>query len=313
MTIINQAKSAYGSVSGEGFPEMDQHWTDMISKLVTGKSTPDEAAVMMERAAQSVRGHADNANRVTVRHVWKPVALLTAIGGGAIYIVVAGVMAFRKSRRPGRKDPAAGRMSLRWPSVVLFVGPAIVLYTAFVIAPSAQSFGWSTQRWDGLTKMIPVGLVHFQRLLFESDGFWDALKNNLFIMLVIPVFILPLSLFLAACISRAVWGSGFFRVVFFFPNLLGAVAAALLWMHLYNPQGGPINEILEPFCPAINFVCGNLWALFGRPWAPMTFKGFAWLSGDHLYWALVPMSVWGACGFYMVLFLAAMQGIPREL
>ena len=45
-------------------------------------------------------------------------------------------------------------------------------------------------------------------------------------------------MFLAACISRNVWGSKLFRVVFFFPNLLGGVAATLLWLHVYNPQGG---------------------------------------------------------------------------
>jgi len=307
--MLNQAKSAYGTVSGEGFPEMDQHWVDMITDLVvTGKATPDQAALMMERAAESVRNRAADPDRVTVRHIWKPVALLGAIGGGAVYIVAAAMLAFRKGRRAGKKDPTAGRMSLRWPSVVLFVGPALLLYTAFVMVPSVQSLGWSTQRWDGLTKMVSVGLLHFRRLLFESDGFWEALKNNLFIMLVIPVFILPLSLFLAACISRAVRGSAFFRVVFFFPNLLGGVAAALLWMHLYNPKGGPINAFLA-WAGQAAASCG----LTGLGEGLKAFTNFEWLSVDHLYWALVPMSVWGACGFYMVLFLAAMQGIPREL
>ncbi|MCY2930481.1 MAG: sugar ABC transporter permease [Planctomycetota bacterium] len=177
-----------------------------------------------------------------------------------------------------------------------------------MIAPSAQSFGWSTQRWDGLTKMIPVGLVHFQRLLFESDGFWVALTNNLFIMLVIPMFVLPLSLFLAGCISRGVRGAGFFRVVFFFPNLLGGVTATLLWMHLYNPKAGMINGFLT--------WAGDVathWGLTRMGLWLVSFQEFAWLSPDHLYWAMVPISVWGACGFYMVLFLAAMQGIPREL
>jgi raffinose/stachyose/melibiose transport system permease protein len=282
----------------------------MITKLIISdtKITPDEAALMMERAAASVRSHADDPDRVTVRHVWKPAALLTALGGGAIYMVVVAVLAFRKSRRGGKKDPTAGRMTLRWPSVLLFVGQALVLYTAFVIVPSIQSFGWSTQRWDGLTKMVPVGLQHFGRLLFESDGFWEALKNNLFIMLVIPVFVLPLSLFLAGCISRSVWGAGFFRVVFFFPNLLGGVTATLLWMHLYNPKAGMINAFLVRAGDVVTY-CG----LTGAGEWLLAFKDFAWLSTDHLYWALVPISVWGACGFYMVLFLAAMQGIPREL
>jgi len=183
---------------------------------------------------------------------------------------------------------------LSWHSILVFVGPAALLYTVFVVIPSARSFWWSSQRWDGLTDMTYVGLQHFRRLLFESDAFWTALKNNLFIMLVIPLFVIPLSLFLATCISRGLKGSTVFRIVFFFPNILGAVAATLLWMHLYEPNGGPVNRALL----AIGLE---------------QFDGFAWLSQEHLYWALVPMSIWGACGFNMLLYLAAMEGIPHDL
>ena len=90
------------------------------------------------------------------------------------------------------------------------------------------------------------------------------------------------------------WGANFFRVVFFFPNLIGGVAATLLWVHLYNPQGGLVNTAL---C-AIGF---------------KGFAGFAWLEAQHMYWALIPISIWGACGFNMVLYLAAMQSVPEEL
>jgi raffinose/stachyose/melibiose transport system permease protein len=82
--------------------------------------------------------------------------------------------------------------------------------------------------------------------------------------------------------------------VFFLPNLIGGVAAALLWMHLYTPQGGLVNTALA----GIGFE---------------SFRTFTWLSPDHLYWALVPMSIWGACGFNMVLYLAAMENVPESL
>jgi raffinose/stachyose/melibiose transport system permease protein len=72
------------------------------------------------------------------------------------------------------------------------------------------------------------------------------------------------------------------------------VAATLLWLHLYNPQGGPVNGLLT----AMGF---------------HSFENFPWLSQQHLYWALVPMSIRAACGFNLILFLAAMQGIPAEL
>lgn len=211
-----------------------------------------------------------------------------------VYTVIVTVRRWLASRRETLSDLGARRVGLKWHSVVVFVAPAAVLYTVFVIIPAVRSFAWSANRWDGLTDMKFVGLQHFHRLLFESDAFWVALNNNLFIMFIIPLFVLPLSLFLATCISRGVWGSTLFRIVFFFPNILGPVAATLLWMQLYEPSGGPVNRVLLAL-------------------GLSQFEGFAWLSQDHLYWALIPMSIWGACGFNMLLFLAAMEGIPRSL
>src|SRR5262249_49237233 len=147
----------------------------------------------------------------------------------------------------------------------------------------------------GLTNMdrMPfVGLTNFKRLLLESDDFWKALKNNLWLMFVVPLFVVPLALFLAASISRGIWGGTLFRIVFFFPNLLGGLPAALLWLHLYNPQGGLVNT-----------------ALVGI--GLKSFTAFTWLEPKHLYWALIPISIWGTVGFNMVLYLAAMESVDE--
>ena len=155
--------------------------------------------------------------------------------------------------------------------------------------------------------MLPsthLGLLHFKRLLFESDVFWTALKNNLFVMFVPALFVIPLSLLFAYLISRGVWGSKVFRVCFFFPNILGGIAVTLLWMNAYDPQGGLVNGALVGIgnmLDAVGLSVPGNWFL--------GFRNFAWLSQDHLYWALVPMTIWGACGFNMVLYLAAMESV----
>ncbi|MCK4962538.1 MAG: sugar ABC transporter permease, partial [Anaerolineales bacterium] len=109
-------------------------------------------------------------------------------------------------------------------------------------------------------------------------------------------------------ISRGITGSRLFRVVFFFPNILGVVAITLLWMHMYNPQGGVVNTALLGLGRALSGI-----GLEGLGTYLQGFASFAWLAQDHLYWALVPMSIWGACGFNMILFLAAMESIPQSL
>lgn len=322
LRIVNRARTAYGQPAGEGFPEMNQYWDDNRYGLLTGALTPAQAAANLEAGAEAVRAHAADPDAVTVRHIWQPLALLAILAAAIAYSLVTAI----RRARLARQDPEAGReaglLRMRWSNVLLFVGPAIVLYTVFVTIPCIKSFAWSLNRWNGITEMQFVGLQNFERLLFESDGFWQALRNNLFIMFVIPCFVLPLSLFFAACISRGVLGSRFFRIVFFFPNILGGVTATLLWMHLYNPQGGPVNEALVGLGHASRWVGEALASVAGQSlggWALWLadrlegFRGFAWLSPDHLYWALVPMSVWGACGFNMVLFLAAMESVPQSL
>jgi len=293
--IVQSATTTFGQAPGEGYPEFDQFLEDARFGLLSGASTPAETARFLEGAAQTVRSRTDDPDAVTVRHVWKPLILLGLLGAAVAYWVWSTLQRMAKKRREGAAQVASqGRVRLSWPGVAFFVGPAVVLYTVIVIVPALKSFSWALHRWDGLTDMTWVGVLHFHRLLFESDGFWIALGNNLFIMFVIPCFVLPLALFLAVCISRELWGSRFFRIVFFFPNILGQVAASLLWMHLYNPQGGPINAILT----GLGF---------------NSFDGYAWLAQENLYWALVPMSIWAAAGFNMILFLAAMESIPATI
>ena len=296
MRIVQRATTTFGVAPGEGFPQFDQFLEDARFRLLSGSATPEETARFLEGAAKLVRSRAANPDAVTVRHVWKPALLLSLLGAAVAYWLWSTLSrrAERRRQGTGQVTGGEGRVRLSLPGVLFFVGPAALLYTVVVIVPALKSFSWSLHRWDGLTDMSWVGLVHFERLLFESDGFWMALGNNLFIMFVIPCFVLPLALFLAVCVSRELWGSHLFRIVFFFPNILGSVAASLLWMHLYHPRGGPVNAILTSI------------GMSG-------FEGFAWLSQDNLYWALVPMSIWAAAGFNMILFLAAMESIPQSL
>ena len=252
----------------------------------------------MEAAAANVRRLLENPQHVTIRHVIKPLLLLGILAGGAVYWIVSTLRVIHSNRllrrraRHGAVPPAA--IALRWVRCLFSSRPATLLYTAFVIVPSVRSVTWSLHEWNGLGPMTWVGLLHFKRLLFEDDLFWIALGNNLFIMFVDPR-VRAADLDVPGRLHQpGLWGSNVFRIAFFLPNIIGGVAATLVWLHLYNPRGGPVNALLV----AMGF---------------SGFEGFPWLSQQNLYWALVPMSIWAACGFNMLLFLAAMQSIPGEL
>ena len=292
--IIHASKESFVNSGQMTFPQIDVDWNDVLGTIIAGTATPAQAAKTMESDAANIMQRDQHPDQITIKHVWQPIALLSLFVFGA---GLWGYTAYTTATTRGQIKHADDSPFLSWRGVLLFVVPSVVIYTAIVIVPSVRSFNWSTHEWNGIAPMESmrfIGLQNFKRLLFESDSFWIAMGNNLFLMVMVPLFVLPLALFLAACISRGIWGSNLFRIVFFFPNLLGGVATTLLWLQLYTPVGGPINTILDTI-------------------GLHSFKTYAWLSADHLYWSLIPLSVWGACGFNMVLFLAAMQSIPESL
>ena len=182
-----------------------------------------------------------------------------------------------------------------------FVGPALLVYAAVMLAPALVAFIWAFTRWDGISGRSWAGLYNFKSLLFESDVLWTALGNNLYLMVVPALFVVPISLLLATLIHRGVWGAGAFRVILLFPNLLGGIAAILIWLNAYQPHGGLVNAALAGLGATLH--CGWL----------QSFANYPWLSEQHLYGALIPIYIWVGCGFNLILYLAAMEGIDPQL
>lgn len=176
--------------------------------------------------------------------------------------------------------------------IASFLGPPLVLYAVFVLLPALNAFRYSLTSWDGLSEPKWVGLQNFRRILFSGSDFPIALWHNVFLMIVPGAIILTLALFFAYSIHQRVRGARLFRVTFFFPNVISSVAIALLWVLIYSTTDfGLLNNLLESW--------------FGRK------EPIAFTESSRLLWAIVPMIVWSATGFYMVLFLSAMENIPE--
>lgn len=193
-------------------------------------------------------------------------------------------------RRPGGSPLA--RQQRRF--AILCVAPALILFTFWVAVPSVRAFYYALTSWDGLTPPRYVGLENFAAMAHQGDVFGVALKNNAILMFVPAAFTLALSLGFAAAIHRGVRGARLFRVVFFFPNILSAVAVSVLWLLLYSASDfGVINALLK--------------------WMHLRSSAFEFTNSRFLVWSLIPMLVWSSVGFFMLLFLASMQNIPETL
>lgn len=177
---------------------------------------------------------------------------------------------------------------------VLFLIPAFLLYTGFVIWPSITSLYYSLTNWNGVSPDITfVGFLNFKTIL-TSPRFWNALTNTFILTFVISLFENAIALALALLVDKVTAGKNVFRAAFYIPVLLSGIVSGYIWKILYNYNFGAINQFLE----AINL--GNLKQ--------------DWLGDPHF--ALISIAVvliWKGAGYYMVIYLAALQGISTDV
>lgn len=175
--------------------------------------------------------------------------------------------------------------------IIPFLLPALLLYAVFVMYPYLQAIYISLTKWRGLTPTPEfIGLENFADLLGD-DLFWNALSHNLIYLIFIPAITISIALYLAFLLTHGkARYSRFYRVAFFFPQVMSLVAIGVLWSFVYHPTIGILSRIA---------------GLLGSS------EPIAWLGNPDLALGAVgAVVVWQAVGFYMVLFIAGMESIP---
>lgn len=179
----------------------------------------------------------------------------------------------------------------------LFLAPNFVGFLIFTSIPVLASMALSFMKWDLFSPPQMVGLENFNAL-FHDSYFWQYCWNTVYLMMAIP-FSIAGSLILALALNQKLKGMVFFRTVYFLPTICSGVAIYMLWRLVYNPDFGVFNMLIAKF--------GDL---IGVP-----LQGPFWLTDEA--WAkpaLIIMGVWQTVGGYnMILYLAALQGVPRDL
>jgi raffinose/stachyose/melibiose transport system permease protein len=179
-------------------------------------------------------------------------------------------------------------------TIVTFLALPLALYLLLVVIPIVQSFRFSLYEWDGLTPLTDfVGLGNYVELVHDPV-FWQSLRNNLFLVVFSLVTQLPPAVLLAVVMTGKVRGKDFFRTAFFSPQIVSTVATGYMFYYVFDPSMGLLNAFLR---------------LIGLgSWAQ------GWLGSTT--WALPAVLLvitWRSIGFYMVLFMAAIEGIPAEI
>jgi raffinose/stachyose/melibiose transport system permease protein len=180
-------------------------------------------------------------------------------------------------------------------TIFLFLLPAFVIFLLFIIYPIFRAVYFSLFNWNGMgPATVFVGLNNFKQILTDHV-FIKAVANCILIVVLSITLQLPFALMLAIMVGRDLPGRAFFRVIFFLPYVLSEVITAIIWMGLFSPdpERGFINALLVliPGAHAQNFL-GDINQVMACVFIVLTWKYF---------------------GLYVLLFMAGLQNIPREI
>jgi len=187
-----------------------------------------------------------------------------------------------------RRAASDGRLG----ALLLFLPPALLLFTLFVVMPIGEAAWYSGFNWNGFGKPTRwIGLDNY-RFVFDTRGFGTAFRNNLLIIAVSLAIQLPLALTLALLLADKFRGSVALRMLFFLPYVLAEVATGLIFSFIYDGNYGLLASIYRAFgAEAPHLLASTQTSML----------------------AILIVVVWKYFGFHMMLFIAALQGMDRNL
>jgi raffinose/stachyose/melibiose transport system permease protein len=197
---------------------------------------------------------------------------------------------------PRRAATATGRRrrgpDSRLATLLIFLPPALLLFTIFVVLPIGEAAWYSGFNWNGFGKPTRwIGLDNYY-FVFDSRGFGTAFRNNLLIIAVSLVIQLPLALALALILAERFRGSVALRMLFFLPYVLAEVATGLIFSFIYDGNYGLLASIYRAFgAEAPHLLASTQTSML----------------------AILIVIVWKYFGFHMMLFIAALQGMDKNL
>ncbi|MFA9464332.1 MAG: carbohydrate ABC transporter permease [Velocimicrobium sp.] len=175
--------------------------------------------------------------------------------------------------------------------LLIFCAPALFLYFIFKLYPAISGIYYSLTDWNGINKIFHfVGLANFIEI-FKDQNFWDSMLFTLRYVIVVLLLSNIVALVLAVAIESRPKGKSFFRTVFYMPNMISMVIGGYMWMFI--------------FTKVLYYMSDNWgWKALDK----------SWIGDPHYsFLAIVIVATWGATGYLMIIYMAALQGVPGEL
>ncbi len=177
--------------------------------------------------------------------------------------------------------------------ILTFLAPLLIIQTLVIFVPAMANIGYAFMHWNGFDTPVFIGFDNFRRLAADPI-FWTALGNNVRWTIFFMTVPIALALVASSLIIRIPRGQMLFRTIFFIPFIISPVVNAEIWRFIFNPLSGIGAVLSRSF--------GWEWANFGLLANPKT-----------VLWAIANVDNWHWWGFLVVLYISAMQSVPRDL
>ncbi|MEF2878311.1 MAG: sugar ABC transporter permease [Blautia sp.] len=177
---------------------------------------------------------------------------------------------------------------------IMFIAPAFIFYTLFIIVPTIGSVYYSFTSWDGISPDVRfIGLANYKEI-FTSARFGNALKNTVILTAFISILENAFALGLALMVDNVRWFKNLFRSAFYIPVLISGIVSGFIWKIMYNYNFGAVNSILSGI---------GLDSLKQD-----------WLGNTSLTLIMVGVVlVWKGAGYYMIIYLASLQSVSTDI
>lgn len=178
-------------------------------------------------------------------------------------------------------------------SPYIMITPTMILFTLFCIYPILHVFVVSFFEHDGMSQMKWVGLYNYSRAM-KDKSWWATVINTVQLGISIPMFQIPFALIFAVILNGQIKGKSFFRAFLFLPSITSSAIMGIIFYFMFSSYNGIINGLLT----SLNLVE-----------APVE-----WLGKEFTAKMVITIfATWSGVGFYMVLFLAGLQKIPKDV
>ena len=179
--------------------------------------------------------------------------------------------------------------------IALFIAPTVICLLLMYVYPVIRTVIMSFFHVESLTASTGDwsfnGLANYFKIM-HNTGFITSMKNFLAIWIVGGIFTLALSLLMAVILTSGIRFQGFFRAAIYLPNIISAVALATMWVqYIFNFDYGLLNQLVSA----------------------LGFDKVRWLGTDAKLWAMIAAFIYGSVGYYMLIYISGIEGIPTDL